>query len=729
MGNKNSRPNFVPLLSLLSYLVRSGNIKSDDIDVSDSDSDSESGASDQSQGIDFPKHTIYNDFMTNNSKVVYATQQKSYDLSSRDSFFASSRDFTKSMLNEMEAGYGIKKDNKLASTVCKTVSHFCFGDFEKTLMICALAKGIIKDRKAHESSIAVKVLSALLHIRDKFVHQRIDLVVNTIIEGIAANVEYEQELLLLLDMIHNELLTRSIGEKGLYDEVLFHREMIDHIGKIIALFGKNISHHVKHKILKLVKSLMYIKGEPVSLSNSTNASSKTITLAYCGCNLDQSDGHQWQMDSSSQMQERRALKCELVHFIEEETVKDKVFDSIKNLYMNVADAIILQCTQTSNTYFVPNGPQNMLDHSKLVDTSAFYEYFSVLRECLTGRNAQKRLRLDKQWTQDITEFVLQAFWKIDDGGRNQHRSPADILKGEMIIFFETLATLDYDKFVQALLNDTYQVSQDAESNSSSDPIIKMMEIYVTSKSNHDYNETYMMHFYSLLAILAEKNVRILKTMLDHDNWKWALRSFVLNQNIAKPGHLYDVLLRNTIKYVSHNEKFRLSIFKSLIASDGNDSFLDSDSPDAVLILLDTIFDAEMCLSNKRKNNLHCISTFVSGEYGGMSKISVLTKTFFTQLADSGDVTENETGLKRLYYCVNCMLIIIRTLCNNDAIFEVFGEIWPEIDEVNSILTQIITKTEDEWNICCKDGEEGGKYVAKIVSIATDLQSLLVAASL
>ena len=60
------------------------------------------------------------------------------------------------------------------------------------------------------------------------------------------------------------------------------------------------------------------------------------------------------------------------------------------------------------------------------------------------------------------------------------------------------------------------------------PTTKMLEMYVTnSPSNADYNDRYMAHYYNILLRLADCNEDFCHAMLSHDNWRWALKSFVL----------------------------------------------------------------------------------------------------------------------------------------------------------------------------------------------------------
>jgi len=110
----------------------------------------------------------------------------------------------------------------------------------------------------------------------------------------------------------------------------------------------------------------------------------------------------------------------------------------------------------------------------------------------------------------------------------------------------------------------------------------------------------------------------------------------------------------------------------------------------------------------------------------MSKISAVTKKVFAHLSDTIEHSTTQI-VDDLYQCVNCMDLILRTLSRKD-VKKIMTESWPEVDEVNSIFTQIITMTEEEWMSNDEENEHKRKLVSEIVSISTDLQRLLITAS-
>ena len=92
--------------------------------------------------------------------------------------------------------------------------------------------------------------------------------------------------------------------------------------------------------------------------------------------------------------------------------------------MSVADAISFQSSQTRNDY-IANG---ILNTSHIIESSTFFEYYATLRECLTDAKWRDRLDCDDDnWICNLTENIMPHFWDLDNGGRNQHRCPADLI--------------------------------------------------------------------------------------------------------------------------------------------------------------------------------------------------------------------------------------------------------------------------------------------------------------
>ena len=85
----------------------------------------------------------------------------------------------------------------------------------------------------------------------------------------------------------------------------------------------------------------------------------------------------------------------------------------------------------------------------------------------------------------------------------------------------------------------------------------------SSRSNCVYNNQYMTHYYSLLLSLAEINDKFCQRMLDHDNWGWSFKSFVLGSSNQDSSALYQTILNGTLHHV---KKCRYSITRTAYIS-------------------------------------------------------------------------------------------------------------------------------------------------------------------
>jgi len=691
-GDRNKRPNFLPLLSLLSKLIRSGSFPDEsESEVSDSDSSvSETENYSRNKACTFGQNSSY----LTSVALKRRSSGVSYELPRREGYFVTRTELLDTMLNEVMPQGDNRSDKNgsycsdLSTTVSEIICHICYNDFAKTLSICSQAQRIIKDHKAYESSIAIQVFRSSLHIRDKHLEPRIKCVTSAIFCGLEANAEYDNELSLILEALYAELVRRTPGARGREEEVYFHSTIVENMDRIVSLLGQKTTDRIKHTILSIVKSLLpeEIKAPTTGLS----------------------------------------AQDEMPYYLDEESVKDRVFLALKDLHRNVVDAIESQCSQSKNDYFASQG--NMTNHSYAFESTYFRDYFSALRICLTGPKTDDRLKSDEHWIYDITETILPGFWEVDNCGRNQNRPVADPLKGEIIKLFEHLVELDPNQFIEAVLNDSvYSSSQTTSKNtqSASDPVTKMMEVFITSSNNFDYNNNYMSHFYRLITLLADHNEHFKSSVLTHENWKWALKSFVLNQNIAKAGPpLYDTILFNTVKYLQIDENFREAIFRIIVSADGKESFLDQSNPDiASLKLLSSIFKCEILKNKCPKKQPICSLSFVSGECGGMSRLSSVMKKILSQIPLESDTTSTPHILENLLLSLNCMHLVLQALNIND-VKKVIDESWPEIDEMNSFFTQLLTRTEDEWKIYHRE-DRSVTLINDIVAEATNLQKIIV----
>jgi len=256
-----------------------------------------------------------------------------------------------------------------------------------------------------------------------------------------------------------------------------------------------------------------------------------------------------------------------------------------------------------------------------VDSSAFAVYFETLRLCLTGAEYEKKA-LQHQ-NVGFHGRLMSLLWKIDEEGRAEQRPSADIAKGEIIKLYRRMMELhrclgkelirNFDCTREVLINIDDETSQtklgsgnyteqcygdDAEKNSNKlkkrrmnfpddtrkakdkkckqikkkeppdhpedeiDSTSKLLEIYVTSmKDNESYNAKYMHHYYELLMLLANRHNDFKRKMLDHNNWRWSLKAFVLGSSGQSFGLLTETIFEGTIKYVQEDENFRNLIGK------------------------------------------------------------------------------------------------------------------------------------------------------------------------
>ncbi len=714
ISGKNNRPNSFPLLYLLSVLIRSGSCSDDsDFDVSDS----ESSTDDQDYTPKTKTNVVFNNvYLTKNCVKSREHEGRSFELPRRDTYFVSRRDLLESMLNEM-SHHDTKleqqsSENDIVGVVSDITCHLCFNDLDKTLVICALAKRIIQDRKVDEYATALKALTSLIHIQDRYLNQRIQSVTSSIFEGIVVNSEYEKELMFLLGALHDELLNRTSGPRGFDYEVCFHGIIFEKLEFLVSLFGQNIAYSAKHKILGIVESLLQNSNKAPELGNNQQLPEQTIMLLYEGFSLHGMRGRRFPNPSTEHV--------DLVDYVDEEIVKGKIFETLKDLHMSVCDVISSQCSE-SRSYGISPG---ILNHSQLLESSKFHEYFAVLRKCLDCKKVKDHIESDNNWVHDITTYLVPVFWVVDNGGRIHTRPPADILKGEMIRFLERLAILDLNEFLRAFLDESVYTSSRHH-----DPISKLMDVFVTSNNNYAYNEYYMKHYYRLLAFLANKNEHFYKVVLNHDNWKWALKAFVFDKRVAKPGLLYDILLGNTLTFVKENGKFKKGMFNTIIFCEGTYSNLEGREHDtAVLRLLATIFRSELLQYQEKKNEQSCMSTFVSSdECSGMSKISSITKILFSHITDTDETgstpAQEKVVIANLYNCVDIMNSIL-TVLHTEGETKVLRESWPEADEINSIFIQLITKPKEEWESLCQNDQDTKNYVEDIVAMSRELHSLL-----
>jgi len=392
---------------------------------------------------------------------------------------------------------------------------------------------------------------------------------------------------------------------------------------------------------------------------------------------------------------------------------------LSGLYISINDSIIARSTNAVKDFTL-----NQDALLAVCNSANFSEYFVALRLCLTGPKAERRALHDETWIQTVTDSLLATFWTIDQDDRHSKRCHIDILKGEMILLFERFVELDVDQFFAALVERRSHCLNAGDSSptptnysgTEENPITKLLEVFVTSSDNTIFNNTYMVHFYRILMALADHNSIFLMALLRHDNWTWSLSAFVLNQSVAGKNRLYRTLLDGTIKYLEFHKLFRRKVYKKVVES--SSLFLQNRVDIGAIELLSAIFRIEGSeqLEHQRASNASpsCISSFISSKTGGMSRLSSATRSTFTKL--SGNECSYH-DISDLGLCLSCILLPLQTL-SQEEIDEMIQS-WVEVDDTNFVLTQIITRTKDEWKLDCAEDA-----IMEIVDLARNLQHFL-----
>ena len=260
---------------------------------------------------------------------------------------------------------------------------------------------------------------------------------------------------------------------------------------------------------------------------------------------------------------------------------------------------------------------NSVNHNaaeKFIDSSILATYFETLGSCLTGDDYEKGLLLQRHG--GINERLASLLWEIDEEGRAEQRPSADIVKGEIIKLYEKMIKLhssvgeeialnfslpmelpidvdsvekcdidksdkkespgfSHDKILKKKKSGKRLIGATNESNSNDndrkskearieeiedyrenkvDSVSKLLEIYVTSlRENMSYNVKYMSHYYSLLLLIAEEHDSFRRRILSHNNWRWALKAFVIAKNEQDYNALTRIIFEGTMKFIRDKE--------------------------------------------------------------------------------------------------------------------------------------------------------------------------------
>jgi len=705
MGDRNRKPNFRPLISLFATLALSAHIPGeDDCDVSDSDSDCDLG-SDACASSTVLKWSPF---------LIHCVEPKDcsffYKLPARDARALYSKDLLERVLSakahlptNIRVKDGSRPDWK--RNIINFTCHLCFDNIEATKAVCSAAENIIKEKKSDQAGLSLQVLMALVHINDRHQESRIESVVTSLLNGIHANVEYEKELCLLLDSVIIEVSSRSVGEEGFEGEVQFYHLIFDILEQLAILIEPNTSCQAKHRFFSLLKAMLPTPERIPTTELHLDSNADLVQISYSGRGL------LCRTEIEEETDKKRLETGKSVPYICIEEVKNKIFDLLTGLYLSVNECITSKSTSAAiSKVFIVNQ-----DFKAAISACAIYsEYFMAMRQCLEGPQGANRALQDLTWIKTFSEAMLPTFCSIDQDDRHSKRCHIDILKGEMILLFERLVQLDAIQFNDAL---TFQNHEIQEGDIAT---VNLLEVFVTSSDNYAYNNTYTVHYYRLLMALGDHSSDFLESILNHDNWIWSVTAFVLNQAPTNRGTLYETLLSRTRMYISENSGFRRKIYKKVTQE--SHLFKENSVDVGGLELLSSVFEAEhgtrriANCTGRSDAAFSCIKSFVSSKTGGMSRLSSGISSSFIKLSERN---HSHISAFELSICLKCMQMVL-TSFSGTQLNQIMISAWPEVDDFNTILTQIMT-TENLDPDDCRDS------IKEVEDIAGKLQNMILAA--
>mmetsp|Transcript_21505 Transcript_21505/g.62962 ORF Transcript_21505/g.62962 Transcript_21505/m.62962 type:complete len:496 (+) Transcript_21505:3858-5345(+) len=418
-----------------------------------------------------------------------------------------------------------------------------------------------------------------------------------------------------------------------------------------------------------------------------------------------------------------------------DTVRELVFEQLICIFNIICEAVSSQSAEESKK----KSYVSLFDF----DSSAFAGYFQALRYALTGSQEQKSL------ITGIHEHLIRLLFEIDDEGRNECRPPADIAKGEIILLLETM----YERYGKDLSGVLLQISSDSGTSANGDHetgsrhyqerrrfnkrdcwdgATKLLEMYVLSGREHEtYNLKYTSHYYKLLLLLADHHGNFKEQLLRHNNWTWALGALVFGPFGCESGPLYEHLFCGTMAYIKENKQFRKAIVAKLSqqspADGGVQSFINHNRIEASsLKMLKATFDNDTELSQEDS----CLNHFTE-EYDGLSQLSCAALKFHKKVEERlVNGSSSETALlEGLHLSLECLFIVLDS-CDMNKVRSLISN-WADVNDVNCLCTQLITRSEEEWDKClggttAKAGPRKTE-VTQLISRATGLQEKLASA--
>lgn len=651
LSTKCKKTNLNSLKALIAHLSRHANIALDDSsDISDSDSDSDSNNEPETGREESP-------YLIDRKEAKTTIQM----LPVRDSRAICRNDVLMLMMTSNKS-----ESLDLKNNITHHMIHICFNNIDMTRLVCEVAESIVKDKKYYQAEIALDTLLSLMYIDDRFTKQRVAFVFKSIMAVIQENIEFEKETSCILNSIFVELTART-EKKAQNGLIEFYNHIVEHFEHLASMLT---FHEASKAIVRsygaLLHALVTIDCEK---KIDFKSSDDVIRLRYGG----RSVHCLFQVREKIELSKYRP-QGELIPFSNIEALKDIIFiDLVKRInslhkHLETDENKILQFLQVKD---------NREEIDAIIESSSFSEYFSALRCCLKGPRGKVRADTNTKLIESLVKEVLEIFWKVDDAVRSSKRYHADILKGEIVLLLDELLILDPTQTV-AVLEDKGAID---------DTFTQMIEVYVTTSTSVEYNNSYTMNFYKFLIGLGKYSHSFLKIILKHDNWLWSIGAFVLNQDLSSQTPLYEILLKGTKGFIQLHSDFRQKVYKRLLETS---HLFSQDSPDiGTLELLVSIFDSESSMILNGSQPV-CVDNFVSSEVRGLSKLGTSLNHSFERWRKCQGKEEEEEQMILVSLCLEA-LIKINHLLGHSHFFSSLKstDVWPEVEGVTLLLPQIV----------------------------------------
>jgi len=713
MGDKYTHPNFAPLFSLLQLLVRSAVVPL----CCDSDSDSVSDSDDDQNG-DKPKQCNGEEFMEISPKTFFPSTlipdaldfiQSSVigieriELPCYDSNCLSTKKFLFTALSDQET------NSVIQSHIKSILVHLCFENIHLTETVCVVVQEQFRDRKASEFGFALDVLFSLREIKDHHSAKRNFFVIKAVIFGVNENIKYDKEACAILNGLENALTRiKSANLVSRSDKNFFETVLFDNFPSVLIeewFKRPNTLSEVRNCIINVVKAFIASPTPNGEIS------------------LSQNDLNFPKVDTSTVFDsDKLEPLCDLC------MVKKKVLSSLITIFSDIREAIESQASNTKSGSFV--------------DTRAFSSYFETLRMCLVGAEYEKALFLDQ--FHGINKELAHLLWKIDEEGRRNKRPYEDIAKGELVALFGLILEL-YPEAGQELIsdfvqkrdgsdvecidvdNDVIQVISKRSEEEDSNHVSKLLELYVTAnnRSNKWYNDTYMSRYYVILVLLAERHAVFRRKLLDHENWRWALRVFVFGETGSDSGPISEVLLEKSKRFAFVDEKFRISLVPFL--------FMHERDKRSFITQQGRIQTASLQLALAILKSDEIMKLIIGNENGGLSQLSAAAAKFLDKLEGleesmktRSSTVDNELRhiLKGLMLAMQCIFFIMEK--HGQSKVRALLSVWPEADDINILCHKLVTIGDEEWteNYGVWPGTDVFDCKGEIIKVASRILTML-----